>query len=68
MKPYYNPTADKAIGSMSKEWGQMARLALQIREGRMNPYWVEENTKKFTGIYKRLLDDPIDEVREEARN
>lgn len=68
MRPYRNPTADKAIGSMNKEWGQMAKLALRIREGRGNPFWVEENSKKFTGIYKRLLDDPIDEVRKEARN
>jgi len=68
MRPYRNPTADKAIGAMNQEWGQMARLALQIREGRRNPSWIEENTKKFTGIYKRLLDDPIDEVRKEAQN
>lgn len=68
MKPYRDPTAYRAIGSINKEWEQMARLALQIREGRRSPSWVEENTKKFTGIYKRLLDDPIDEVRKAARN
>jgi hypothetical protein len=52
---------------MSKEWKKMARLALQIREGRGNPLWVEQNTSKFTGIFRRLLEDPIEEVQREAR-
>lgn len=68
MRAYRNPTAEQAIGSMNKEWTRMARLALQIREGRKNPSWIEENEKKFTGIFRRLLEDPIDEVRKEARN
>ncbi len=68
MRAYRNPTAEQAIGAMNKEWTQMARLALQIREGRKNPSWVEENSKRFTGIFRRLLEDPIDEVRKEARN
>ena len=63
---YRNPTAEQAIGSMSKEWKKMARLALQIREGRGNPLWVEQNTSKFTGIFRRLLEDPIEEVQREA--
>lgn len=64
---YNNPTANNAIGAMQREWRRMARLAVQIREGRHDSLWVDENILKFTGIYKRLLDDPIEEVRKEAR-
>ena len=60
-------TFDEATGSVNKEWKRMAKLALTIREGRGNPIWLEEQEKKFTGIFKRLLEDPIDEVRKESR-
>ena len=60
-------TADIAIGSADKEWRQMASLALKIREGRCNPTWAEEQSTRFIGIYKRLLSDPIDELKKEAR-
>lgn len=67
MKAYRDPTEFLAIGNVNKEWRQMAKLALQIREGRRNPAWVQEKEKQFTGIYKRLLTDPIDKVYKEAR-
>lgn len=60
-------TADMAIGSADKEWRQMAGLALRIRGGNCNPSWADEQSAKFTGIYKRLLTDPIDYVKREAR-
>ena len=60
-------TADSAIGSVTKEWKQMAAIAIKIREGRCNPVWADEHIPMFTGIFKRLLEDPIDEVRIQAK-
>ena len=60
-------TFDEATGAVNKEWKQMAKLAIKIRENRGSPVWIEEQEKKFTGIFKRLLEDPIEEVRKESR-
>ena len=52
-----DPTANQAIGSVSREWNRMAALAEKIRE---NPYsdWAQAQRRRFTGIFRRLLDDP----------
>ena len=60
-------TLDWAVGRVDKEWKQMAEIAVRIREGYCNPEWAEKQSKRFTGIFKRLMTDPIDEVKEEAR-
>lgn len=51
-----DPTANQAIGAVSREWNKMERLAEQIRK---NPYsdWSLAQSRKFTGIFKRLLDE-----------
>ena len=63
MRAYRNPVMDEAAGAVDREWRQMARLALQIREKRCSPIWAEQQEKKFTGIFKRLLEDPIEELK-----
>lgn len=65
-RAYKDNTSDTAIDSVNKEWRDMAKLAVYIREGRAKPSWVEEQEKKFTGIFKRLLVDPIEEVMKET--
>ena len=67
MRDHKDKTAEIAIGAADKEWRQMASLALRIREGRCNPAWADEQSTKFIGIYRRLLSDPVDEVKKEAR-
>ena len=62
MRAYKDATASTAVKRTFKEWKRMAQLALWIREGNGNI----EDEEKFTGIFKRLLDDPIDEVRKAA--
>ena len=59
--------ADAAIGNANKEWTHMAKLALKLRTTSVNPTWAEEQEKKFIGIFKRLLTDPLDEVEREAK-
>jgi len=66
MKPYRDYTQQRAVGSVQKEWKQMARLALLIRTANVAPDWADEKEKEFTGIYKRLLEDPIEELRRQA--
>lgn len=65
-RPYKDNTAENAIGSAEREWRMMAKLALTLRRNNCNPVWAEEQEARFTGIYRRLLDDPIEEVKKEA--
>lgn len=67
MRSHSDRTADSAASSVDKEWRRMANLALMIREGNKKPSWIEEKEALFTGIYKRLLTDPLDYVKREAR-
>ena len=55
-----DPTANQALGAVSREWDRMVRLAIQIRRN-PNTEWAEQQRRRFTGIYKRLLTDPLDE-------
>ena len=63
MRAYRDTTSDLAIDRTHRQWRRMAALALQIRSGRCKPDYVEEQEKQFTGIFRRLLTDPIDEVK-----
>lgn len=64
MKPYADWTAARAVTNTEKELKQMARLAIRIRDG----YGSIEDEEKFTGIFSRLLTDPIEDVRKVAGN
>lgn len=68
MRDHTDHTADDAIGRAHKEWRRMAAVAVKIRQNRCNPEWADEQLKSFTGIYKRLLTDPIEEVQMQARD
>ena len=65
-RDHKDPTQDNALGSVNREWKQMAKLAVTIRSGNCNPLWADKMERTFTGIYKRLLDDPLEEVIKEA--
>ena len=67
MRHYSDPTASRALGAVQREWLQMARLALRLRTGRCAP---DDGAlaARFTGIYRRLLTDPLEEVERLARN
>ncbi len=56
------PTAGAAIGAVTREWNRLVRLAIRIRE---HPNSDEARNKRgeFTGIFRRLLTDPIEELR-----
>ena len=59
-----DPTAERAIGAVNWEWSRMVALAIRIRQ---NPkYLTPEAEQEFTGIYRRLLTDPLDELLKET--
>ena len=58
-----DPTANTALGSVNREWNQMRRLALRLRQSG-NTAVIERESWRFTGIYKRLLTDPIESLQQ----
>ena len=56
---YPDPTANQAIYNVSVEWNRMRRLALRLRLNGEEP-----DPVLFTGIFRRLLADPLEELME----
>ena len=65
MKPYKDSTMERACGRLGSEWKYMVRQAIRIREGKYSLNEENEYRKQFTGIYKRLLTDPLSELYQE---
>lgn len=63
---YRDRTSERAISYIDREWHHMAKLAVMLREKNNDPVWAEKQEAKFTGIFRRLLTDPIEEVQKEA--
>ena len=51
---YPDPTANQAIYNVSVEWNRMRKLALRLRLNGEEP-----DPELFTGIFRRLLTDPL---------
>ncbi len=64
MRVYRDPSAEQAVVKVNKEWVRMAKLAVAIREGYGDPLRLEPQRELFTGIFKRLLEDPIEYVKQ----
>ena len=59
-----DPTANRAIGAVNREWSRMLSLAVRVRQ---NPRLLTpEVEREFTGIYRRLLTDPLEELLREV--
>ena len=56
---YPDPTANQAIYNVSVEWNRMRRLAIRLRLNGEKP-----EPGLFTGIFRRLLTDPLEELME----
>ncbi len=65
MAIHNDPTANMAIGSVSREWKRMVRKAIALRKSNREPS--PEERRMFTGIYKNLLTEPLDELEESLR-
>ena len=57
MRNHADPTAERALGAVQREWNRMEALAQRIR---LDPWsdWAMREKRRFTGIYRRLLTDP----------
>ena len=54
-----DPTASAAIGAVNREWKQMVQLAIRMRS---DPELCERERRRFRGIYRRLLTEPLDRL------
>ncbi|MBQ9324812.1 MAG: hypothetical protein IJ246_03470 [Clostridia bacterium] len=63
---YSDPTANTALGAVSREWKAMLKLAVAVRQKEGTP-WAEAQLPRFTGIYRRFLTDPLEDLLEEMR-
>jgi len=66
MYAHADPTSSRAIGSVEKEWREKARLAYRLRTDPRIAGWVGDSRQLFTGIFSRLLTDPLEELEKEA--
>ncbi len=54
---YSDPTANQALYNVSAEWTRMRRLAVRLRLKGEQP-----DPMLFTGIFRRLITDPLEEL------
>ena len=54
---YSDPTANIALYSVSAEWYKMKRLAIRLRLNGEEP-----DPMLFTGIFRRFITDPLEEL------
>ena len=59
MNHYSDPTANRALGSINREFSRLEKKAKKIRqrfkEGKMTLEEVEKAQAEFTGIYRHVL-------------
>lgn len=60
MAVHRDPTANAAVGAVGREWRRLVRTAIRLR--RTNRELSEEEKSLFTGIYGRLLTEPIESL------
>ena len=62
---FSDPTANRAVGAVNREWDKMVALAYLYRTDPRLLERLQTPETVFTGIYQRLLTDPIRELEEE---
>lgn len=66
MYSHSDPTAARAVGSAEKEWRSKARLAYRYRTDPLMAEKLREPRLVFTGIFSRLLTEPLESLEEMA--
>ena len=67
MYTHSDPTASHAVGAAEREWRRMAALAFRYRTNPSFSEQILEPRKIFTGVFSRLLTDPLEELMKTAR-
>ena len=60
MAIHSDPTANAAIGAVSREWKQMVKRAIFLQRTGKEP--TRQEQQKFTGIYRQLLSKPLNDL------
>ena len=66
MYSHSDPTAARAVGSAEKEWRSKAMLAYRYRTDPLMAEKLPEPRLVFTGIFSRLLTEPLESLEEMA--
>ncbi len=66
MENHRDPTANAAVGEANREWRRMVKFAISLRKD--NREITPEIRKQFTGIYERLLSEPVDVLEKIREN
>ena len=64
MYQHADPTANRAIGAAGREWRRMTLLAYRYRTDPRFERKVDDPRRFFSGIFRRLLTDPLKELEE----
>ena len=62
MYKHSDPTADRAIGAAGREWRRMTRLAYRYRTDPRFAWKIDDPRRLFSGIFHRLLTDPLEDL------
>ena len=60
MAIHSDPTANAAIGSVNREWKQMVKRAIMLQKTGKEP--TSQEHQMFTGIYRQLLNESLNEL------
>lgn len=64
MYQHADPTANRAIGAVGRKWRRMTLLAYRYRTDSRFERKVDDPRRLFSGIFRRLLTDPLKELEE----
>ena len=68
MNHYSDPTANKALGSINREFARLEKKAKKLRtlwkEGKITEQDLERAQSQFTGIYRHVLHHVLAEKEE----
>lgn len=69
MSHYSDPTANRALGGINREFSRLEKKAKRIhqrlKEGKMTPEQLEKAQAEFTGIYRHVLTFELNKPDEE---
>ncbi len=65
MSYYSDPTASRALGGINREFSRLEKKAKKLRrlweQGKLSPEELEEAQGQFTGIYRHVLNNVLNE-------
>ncbi len=70
MGHYSDPTAAAALGEINREFSRLEKKAKNLRkllkEGKISPEEIEKAQKQFTGLYRHVLENVLEQEEEDC--